>query len=51
MASTTLTSRGQRLKLLYYDNIHINSYVFRVADHEIELRIQIYLIRDYIWPL
>ena len=36
---------------LWRSKMYLNSYVYRVADHENELRIQIYLIRGCIWPL
>ena len=51
MASTTLTSGDQKLELMYFDNMHINSYVFNVADHENELRLNINIIGGCIWLL
>ena len=51
MASMTLIVGGQKLKWLFFDNMHINSYVFRVADHENQHRFNINVIRTCKWPL
>ena len=51
MASTILTSGGQKCELLYFDNMHINFYVFWITDHENEHSFNIYVIPSYKWPL